>query len=96
MTGNLPTHNDFLDDFSVQWAETAQRVAELSQKSKINKSLEEMKVQMILLSDSQLSKFKRDFMAIPITDPYFEMVQDILAVCESVQSARMTEPVDPG
>jgi hypothetical protein len=40
------------------------------------------------LSDSKLFEFKRDLMACPITDKDFEIVQDMLAMCESVQRAR--------
>ena len=96
MTGHLPTHNEFLDGWSLQFAETAERVANLSQRSGIEKSMEELKEQVMAAPDSIRSEFIRDLKAVPITDPYFEMVQDILAVCETVQRDRMTKPVEPG
>jgi hypothetical protein len=80
MTGYLPTHNDILDGMGLHGAETAERVANLSQSSGIAKSMEEFRVQLMEMPDAIRSEFIRDLMNIPITDFYFETVQYMLAV----------------
>jgi hypothetical protein len=90
-TGCLPQHDDFWDAYRLRGAKDSEMIAESATRSGLEKSKGELKVQMMGLSDSQLSQFKRDFLAIPIIDQYFGMVQDILAVCESVQRDRVTE-----
>ena len=94
LTGRLPEHefsdgtNNFFNSMTLQVAKHSELTADLLYKSDIAKSMQKLKGEMMELSDSKLSEFKRDLMACPITDKDFEIVQDMLAICESVQRAR--------
>ena len=87
-TGSLPQHDDFWDAYRLRGAKDAEMIADLSTRSRIDESMQKLKREMMELSDSKLAEFKRDLMACPITDKDFETVQDMLAICESVQRAR--------